>query len=192
MGFLNKEMIGRLGLKHVGRDVQISDKASLYGASRISLGDHVRIDDFAVLSAGVGGISIGRNVHVAVYSSLMGAGEIVIDDFAGLSSRVAVYSSNDDYSGEFMTNPTIPAQFTNVTSGKVEIQRHAIVGCGAVILPNVTIGVGASVGAMALVMRDCEPFSIYAGNPARFVRKKSDNVLKIEGDFLAYDDSQQV
>ena len=97
MGYLTRDALEAMGFASLGKDVQISEKASIYGASRISIGDRSRIDDFCVLSAGAGGVEIGRHVHVAVFASLMGAGRIALGDFSGLSSRVAIYSSNDDY-----------------------------------------------------------------------------------------------
>ena len=110
MGFLSPEALAAMGFRSLGRDVRLSDKASVHGAARISLGDRCRVDDFAVLSAGVGGIALGAHVHVAVFASLMGAARIELRDFAGISSRVAIYSSNDDYLGGAMTNPTVPSE----------------------------------------------------------------------------------
>ena len=108
MSYYTDAELSGLGLAAVGRSVSLSRKASLYGVSRISIGDNSRIDDFCVLSAGDGGISIGRYVHIAVFSTLIGKGRIELNDYANLSSRVAIYSSNDDYSGELMSNPTVP------------------------------------------------------------------------------------
>jgi acetyltransferase-like isoleucine patch superfamily enzyme len=48
----------------------------------------------------------------------------------------------------------------------------ADIGVNAVILPGVTIGRGAIVGAGAVVTDDVEPFSVVAGVPARFVRRR--------------------
>lgn len=180
MSFFTNQEVAKLGLAHVGKDVRISRLASLHNPAGISVGDHSRIDDFCVLSAGTGGIEIGQHVHLAVYVSLMGMGNITLGDFSGMSSRVSVYSSNDDYSGQYMTNPTVPPQFTNVTSGPVSIGRHAIVGCGAIILPNVSIGEGAAVGALSLVRDDCQPFGVYVGAPARYVRQRRRELLEIE------------
>jgi galactoside O-acetyltransferase len=67
MSFLTEEELAALGLASCGEDVKISRKTSIYGAERIAIGDHVRIDDFCVISAGAGGISIGSHVHIAVY-----------------------------------------------------------------------------------------------------------------------------
>ena len=57
MSFLNDEQLKDLGLKSYGKNVIISDKASLYNAKNISIGNNVRIDDFCILSAGDGGIT---------------------------------------------------------------------------------------------------------------------------------------
>lgn len=185
MATLCRAELERMGFASLGVDVKLSDRAAIYGASRIALGDHARIDDFCVLSAGAGGISIGRNVHVAVYTSMMGAGRITVGDFANLSSRVAIYSSNNDYSGHKMTNPTVPAEYTGVTSADVLLGRHVIVGSGCVILPGVTLGEGVALGALSLVNADCEPFKIYAGIPARLRGERSRDLLAVEQQFLA-------
>ena len=76
-----------LGFRHIGNGVCISRKASVHGAQNISLGDHVRIDDFCILS---GRIEIGSDVHVpAAYTALYGGSDgIFIEDFANLSSRI--------------------------------------------------------------------------------------------------------
>lgn len=179
----NDEELHRLGLGGVGVGVKLSRKASLYGAARITLGDHARIDDFCVLSAGTGGIVLGRHVHVAVFCSLIGQGRMELGDYAGLSSRVTIYSSSDDYSGEFMSNPTVPAEFTNVVSAPVTLGRHVIVGAGAVILPGCTLHEGCGVGTLSLIRSDCEAFGMYFGTPARRIGTRSRNIIEL-GDRL--------
>ena len=180
MAYLGQQDLRRLGFRRLGSGVLLSDKASVHGAERIEIGDNTRIDDFCVLSAGEGGISIGRHVHVAVYTSLIGAGRITIEDFANLSSRISIYSSNDDYSGEYMTNPTVPAEYTNVTRLPVTIGRHAIVGSGSVVLPGVTIHAGVAIGALSLVRSDCDAFGIYAGVPAKRIGDRKRGLLEHE------------
>ena len=178
--FYSAEELQALGFKSIGSNVLISRKTSIYGISRISIGNNVRIDDFCVLSAGKKGIQIGNFVHLAVFVSLMGEGKITLQDYSGLSSRVSVYSSNDDYSGEFMSNPTVPAVLTNVTHADVTLEKHALVGSGTIILPGVTLNEGAVVGALSLVNKDCEAFYIYAGNPAKKIIRRSKDLLVLE------------
>lgn len=139
MAFLGPTKIAEMGFNSVGENVLISDRASFYNCGNISIGNNVRIDDFCVVSAGVGGIKIGSYIHIAVYSSLIGAGKITLGDFANISSRVSIYSSNDDYSGAYMTNPMVPEGLTNVEHADVMIGKHVIVGSGTVVLPGVVL-----------------------------------------------------
>ena len=185
MVMLSRLEINALGFRSVGDNVHISDRASFYGAGRISIGNNTRIDDFCVLSAGDGGIFIGAHIHIAVYSSFIGAGKITISDFCNFSSRVSVYSSNDDYSGAAMTNPTVPSEYTGVINADVYLGRHVIVGSGSVVLPGVTLEEGVAVGALSLVNRNCEAFGIYAGNPARRIKERKRDLLDLEKRFLA-------
>lgn len=185
MATLDTQALQAMGFASVGRNVRVSDRASFHGASRISLGDNVRIDDFCVLSAGVGGIEIGQHVHVAVFTSLIGAGKISLGDFSNISSRVSIYSSSDDYSGATMSNPTVPEAFKRVHHADVTIGRHVIIGCGSVILPGVTLGEGVAIGSLSLVKDSCAPFGIYAGNPLRRLRERERGLLDLEKRFLA-------
>ena len=182
--FYKKEELNELGFKSIGNNVLVSRKASFYGISRISLGNNVRIDDFCVLSAGKGGIQIGNFVHIAVFASLMGDGKIIIEDFSGVSSKVSIYSSNDDYTGEYMSNPTVPDQYTNVTHADVLICKHVLIGSGSIILPGVILHEGAVVGALSLVNKDCDEFFIYKGNPAKKIIERNRELLKLEKEFL--------
>ncbi len=58
-----------------------------------------------------------------------------------------------------------------VPRGKVMIRAGAFIGINAVIMPGVTIGRNAVVGASSVVYQDVPDFSVAAGNPARLVKK---------------------
>lgn len=176
--FLSQEELTELEFRSVGNSVKISRRASIYNPSKIEIGDFSRIDDFCVISAGKDGICIGKNVHISPYCSLIGNGRINLENYSGLSSRVSIYSSNDDYSGDFMTNPTVNSKYTNVTSKEVNIGEHTIIGSGSVVLPGVKTGVGTCIGSMSLVNSDCDSFSIYAGVPIRFIRLRARGLLQ--------------
>lgn len=180
MAFLDAAAVDAIGFASVGSGVLISDCARIYGAERINIGSNVRIDDFCVLSAGKGGIEIGSNIHIATFSSLIGAGRIVISDFSNISSRVSIYSSSDDYSGLTMTNPMIPDEFKNVFHADVVLDKHVIIGCGSVILPGVKLATAVAVGALSLINENCEEFTIYAGVPAKKIKERNKGLLNME------------
>jgi galactoside O-acetyltransferase len=182
--FYNYEELLKIGFKELGENVLISTKCSIYGASRISIGNNVRIDDFVVISTSNGEIKIGNNIHIAIYSSLQGEGKIEMMDFSGISSRVAVYSSNADYSGNFLTNPNIPEEYTNTITKDVIFHKHSLVGSGSIIMPGVILHTGAVVGALSFVKNDCEEFSINVGNPAKKIKERSRKLLVLENKMI--------
>ncbi|WP_027849374.1 acyltransferase [Marinospirillum minutulum] len=185
MAYLTADEIKSMGFKQLGENILLSNKASYYNCKNISIGNNVRVDDFCVLSAGEGGIEIGNFVHIAVYTLIIGSGKITFNDFSGASSRVSIYSSNDDYSGSSLTNPMIPKEFADVNHSDVFIGRHVIIGSGSVILPGVNLHEGVAIGALSLVIENCEEFSIYAGNPAKKIKNRKRDLLEMEGKFLS-------
>jgi acetyltransferase-like isoleucine patch superfamily enzyme len=189
MPMLSRQQVEALGFASVGKNVQISDRASFYGLGRIHIGNNVRIDDFCVLSAGEGGIQVGSYIHIAVYTSLIGAGKIELSNFCNLSSRVSIYSSSDDYSGATLTNPTVPDKYKNVHHAPVYLGRHVIVGSGSVILPGIRVEEGVAVGALSLVTKNCMPYGIYAGNPAKRIKERKQDLLSLEQRLVADGDA---
>lgn len=176
--FYSEEELKGLGLKKYGTNVLISRNVQIYGASNIIIGNNVRIDDFSILS---GRILIGNNVHISAGVYIF-AGEqgVILNDYSGISSRSAVYALSDDYSGEYMTNPTVPDEVRSVTGGTVYIGRHSLVGTGCTILPGVKIGDGASIGSMSLVNKDIEEYTINIGIPCRKIKERSKRILELE------------
>jgi acetyltransferase-like isoleucine patch superfamily enzyme len=169
-----------LGFLNIGKDVVVWPHAQIVFPEKISLGDSVMIDSF-VLFLGAPGTTIGSFVHIGAFTSIGGGGEFVMEDFSGLSGGIRVYTGNEDYSGGSLTNPTVPYPFRVPTRSYVRIKKHAIIGANSVVLPGVTIGEGASVGANSLVKSDCEPWTIYAGSPARPMKpRKRGEMLDLE------------
>lgn len=172
-----------MGFKFLGRDVQISAKASIYNADLIEIGDYSRIDDFCVLS---GKISMGRNVHIAVFCNLAGGSEgITIEDFAGIAYGSHIFSQSDDYSGQALTGPTIPEKFKKETKKAIRIGKHCIVGTGSLIFPGVILGEGTSVGALSLITKSTEEWSIYFGVPAKKIKNRQRQLLELEKEYLS-------
>jgi len=183
MAFLSRDELLELGFKSVGSNVLLSSKASIYNPERIEIGNNVKIDDFCILS---GNVKIGNNVHLATYNLLAGGiNGIEMKDFSGLAYRCQVFTQSDDYTGELMTNPTVPEKYRLVDSKKVTIGRHCIIGTATTIFPGVNIADGCSVGAMSLVNKDTEEWGIYRGIPARRVGERSKKLLELEDMYLS-------
>jgi len=185
MGFLSQQELEDLNFKSLGKGVLISSKASLYNHELIEIGDYSRIDDFCVIS---GRVRLGRNVHIAVFCNVCGGERgVFLDDFSGLAYGCHVFSQSDDYSGQTMTNPTVPDCYKKEVKEAVFIKRHAIVGACSVILPGIVLEEGVSVGAMSMVSKKTEPWSIYFGVPAKRIKSRSRELLDLEKAYLDSD-----
>lgn len=173
--FYTKEELFTLGFNHVGENVLISRKTSIYGSNRMSFGNNVRIDDFCILS---GEISLGSNIHIGAYCALYGANGIVMEDYTGLSPRCTLFSATDDFSGNFLISPMSPDEYCNVIGGRILIKRYSQIGSGTTIMQDITIGEGVAVGAMSFVNRSLDEWTIYAGIPAKKVKERKRGLLK--------------
>lgn len=180
--FYTENELRTMPFKNLGKNVLISKKCSLYNIENISIDDNSRIDDFCILS---GNIKIGKNVHISA-GCLFFSGDykIVFEDFSGASSQTTIYAITDDYSGENLTNATVPIKYRKVEGGDVIIKRHALIGSGCTILPNVVIGEGCSVGAKSLVNKSLDSWNIYYGIPAKLYKKRHKGLLKKEKQLL--------
>lgn len=182
MGYLSEAQLRAFGFRRFGKNVKISDKASIYNPELIEIGDNSRIDDFCVLS---GNIMIGRFVHIAPLCLVAGGEKgISMSDFSGLAYHVQVFSQSDDYTGRTLTNPTIPSKFKKEIKKAVSLGRHVIIGAGSIVFPGVDIAEGCAVGAMSLVNRSTKPWGVYVGNPARRLKERKNNLLELEKNFM--------
>ncbi|MEA2107186.1 MAG: acyltransferase [Bacteroidota bacterium] len=182
--FYSDDELINLGFKKIGVNCKISRYARFYSPKSIEIGDNVRIDDFCILS---GEVKLGSYVHIAAYSALFGAGGIEMNDFAGLSSRVTIYSITDDYLGDALTGPCIPDGYRKIERGKVHLRKHSLVGASSVIMPNTTLNEGSAIGALSLVKGIVSEWSIYAGVPAKYKKpRKRETMLAYEKELLNF------
>jgi galactoside O-acetyltransferase len=178
-------------LAEVGHNVSIHRSVLMFSPHLIHIGSNTRIDCFGLLSAGPEGICIGDHVHIAAGVYLFGSGgRIVLESFTGLSARDVVYTANDDYREGYLTNPTVAAKYKKVRQGDVILRRHAVVGAGSIILPGVTLGLAASVGALSLVNKSVDDFVVVAGCPSRIIGTRDKRILEEEKKLLEDEKAQ--
>lgn len=181
--FYKEDELKDLGFKFVGKNVLVSKRAIIYNHDQIEIGDNSRIDDLCILS---GNIKIGKFVHVAVCSRLSGSkAGLILKDFSGVSYNSTLIANSDDYSGEFLTNPCVPMKYKKYISEPVILEKHALVASHCLIVPGVKIGEGTAIGAMSLVLKSTEDWSIYVGIPAKRLKDRKRNMLELEKEFLA-------
>ena len=104
----------------------------------------MRIDDFCVLS---GDINLGSFIHISAFCGLYGKFGIKMDDYTDLLPGCLLFSGSDDFSGDYLISPMVPAQYTNVTGGVIHLKSFAQLGAVTTVLPNVMLEEGVAVGA---------------------------------------------
>ena len=180
-GYYNEDDLKNAGFKSLGKNVRIAKNCTIIGLDNIDIGSNVRIDGYCtIIAADTGWAKIESYVHIGGYCLLIAGDGIHLQDFSGLSQGVRIYSRTDDYSGNHLTNPTVPKEYTGVTQGPVTLERHVIIGSGSVILPDITIGEGSSVGALSLVTKHLDPWGVYFGCPAKKLKARSKRLLELE------------
>jgi acetyltransferase-like isoleucine patch superfamily enzyme len=132
----------------LGRNVYVGHQAILKGyyKSQLSIGDETWIGQQVFMHAG-GGLTIGARV--------------------GIGPGVKILTSEHQEAGR-----DVPVLFAPVAGAPVHIADDADIGIGAIILPGVTVGKGALVGAGAVVTRDVPEYAVVAGSPARILRHR--------------------
>nr|WP_310586587.1 acyltransferase [Larkinella insperata] len=108
-------------------------------------------------------IEIGSYCGINSFVHVWGHKGVVIGDRVMIASHVAITSLTHNYTAESM-------RFSAPLGGKIIIEDDVWIGSHAIIMPGVTIGRGAVVGAGAVVTKDVPAFAIVVGTPARVVK----------------------
>jgi acetyltransferase-like isoleucine patch superfamily enzyme len=156
--------------KYCGEELQIAPSISLKHAETFEIGNGVVISEGCFVHGRFDGrFVLGDKVWIGP-QSFLDARDLVIEDYVGWGPGAKVLGS--EHTGLPINEPIIT---TDLQIAPVCVERGADIGTNAVLLPGVTIGRGAIVGAGAVVTRDVPPFAKVAGQPARIIgwRKES-------------------
>lgn len=110
-------------------------------------------------------IYIGEDTFIGHDVCFYGNGDFIIGDNVDIAPQVKLMTGS-----HLVDLLPIRAAGTGFNSF-IKIEDGCWIGAGSIILPGVKIGKGAIVGAGSVVNKDVEPFSLYAGNPAKFKKK---------------------
>lgn len=121
-------------------------------------------------------VKIGNNVCIGSNFFLACIDEIIIENNVLMSDRVFISDHIHGY--ENIKIPIIDQPL--VSKGKVLIKEGAFIGINVVIMPGVTIGKHAIVGASSVVTKDIPAFSVATGNPAKIIKRYNEKLKKWE------------
>lgn len=104
-------------------------------------------------------IHIGKHCSIMPFCKCMSAGQIMIEDDVRIALNCALITNNHDF-----------YECDILTVADIRIKKGAWIGANATILPGVTVGKYAVVGANSLVNRDVPDYAVVVGSPARVIR----------------------
>jgi acetyltransferase-like isoleucine patch superfamily enzyme len=162
---LMRRVILRVLAKQAGSGLSVGSGVGWKHPETFEIGDSVFIGDHAYLQGRFNGtFSIGNHVWIGP-QAYFDARDLVLGDYVGWGPGAKVLGS--EHTGLPLDEPIIR---TDLRALPVRVDAWADIGTNATLLPGVTVGKGAIVGAGAVVTKDVPPFAIVAGIPARFLR----------------------
>jgi len=153
----------------IGTGVVIEDGVLVFHPNRIHIGNNIYIGHNAILHGyHKNEIYVGDHSWVGQSCYLHGAGGIEIGRAVGIGPMAKIFTSVHD-----TKDISLPIIYSDMEFKKVVIGDGCDIGVGSIVLPGVEIGEGSLIGAGSVVTKDIPPYTVYAGNPARFLRKRS-------------------
>lgn len=171
-------------------NVKTFEFTKIIGIENIEFGKNIIIDDYVLIYAKEK-IKIGDHVHISNFTSITGGDNLNLGDFSAISQGCRILTATDDFKDFGFGNSTIDNQFRNVNSQPINIGNFCIVGANSTVLPGVTIGEGATIGANSVVTKDLEPWGVYIGNKKVGTRNKEE-VLRTYEKFLNTSKNERV
>jgi acetyltransferase-like isoleucine patch superfamily enzyme len=160
------------GWKFLGQGVQIYEPNVILKPEVISIGEGSRLDSYIKIEGG-NGITIGKGVHISSFVHILGGGMLIVGDYVAITSGAKIITGSNTMDGQSMSSAA-PKEMQVIERGKVVIGEFAMIAADSVVLPGVTVGRYAVVGAGAVVTKDVEPFAVVMGIPARKVGDRRD------------------
>lgn len=154
-------------LKSFGDDVFISARAEIRRPHLVSVGSHVAIDSGFYCTVGA---TIGDYVHIGPYVTAIGGaeGRLQVGNFVTIAAGARLICVSDEHLGEGLMGYGVPERFRDrMRRSPIRVESFASVGTNAVVFPGVTVAEGSVVGSCALLLRSTEPWTVYAGVPAK-------------------------
>lgn len=155
-------------LASLGEGAVIEDGVRIFHPENVHIGKSGYVGHLAVINGyHKGYVRIGDGTWVGAYTLLHGAAGLEIGRAVGIGPRVTVLTSSHD-----LSRVEIPPLHGEIRLATVRIEDGAHLGAGVTVLPGVTIGECAVIGAGAVVTEDVSPRTIAVGNPARAIRQR--------------------
>jgi acetyltransferase-like isoleucine patch superfamily enzyme len=170
-----------------GNDVIIDSMTRFTRPELVCIGNHVAIDwGFYCTTA----LTIGDYVHISPHVAVIGGARtaLTIEDFCFVSVGARMVCASEEFNGDGLVGPIIPDEFKdNQIIRPIVLRRFSGVCANSVVLPGVIMAEGSVLGANSLLKESTEPWTIYAGSPARPIKSRRQDRMYDYAKKLGYD-----
>ena len=158
-------------LRSCGEGVKILPMAKIVLPHMVDLGAHCRIADFVFMFAGEG-VQIGEHTDVQPHTVFWGGGLTILGDRVSTGPGTVFLSATySHHTPGLKMVDGLGDGSTKTLGGKLIVGNDVYIGANSTIMP-VTIGEGCVIGAGSFVNKDCEPWGIYVGSPAKKIGQR--------------------
>jgi acetyltransferase-like isoleucine patch superfamily enzyme len=152
------------------------DVYKVHESSTINFGSNCLIEGILTTYTPISHITVGQNVFIGKNSIIGCANKIEIGNHV-LISFDCVIQDSDTHSTDYLLRRNDTTDWLNgiknwkgIPTKPVKIGNDVWIGARSIILKGISIGDGAIIGAGSVVTKNVDPFTIVAGNPARFIK----------------------
>ncbi len=172
--YYTDEEIQSMGFRYIGEHVKVARTCIIHDPSEISIGNYSQVQDMCILT---GEIIIKEFCDIGSKVHLSGHNTVVMNDFSAIAENSAIFTESADYSGRSLFGAPIPKSYREDVEGTVILEKFTIVGWGCFVMPNAYLAEGSIIGAMSLAKDKYEPWKIYAGVPAKYLKDRERNII---------------
>lgn len=164
----------------MGEDVVIHPWTEITRPELCVIKNHVAIDMGFYCTTQ---LEVGNYVHISPHVTVIGGktARLIVGDFCFISAGARMICASETITkGSGLVGPLIPQQYKDeIDNRPVILEKFSGVFANAVVLPGVTMAVGSVLGANSLLKTSTEPWTIYAGSPARPIKiRPKENIIK--------------
>lgn len=170
LGIIMRNFIYKLFGCKIGYRAIIDQGVIVNGYKNLKIGEYTWIDKHVELSIDTGFVSIGKRVHIAPFSNIVGLGGVSIGDYSAVGRFAQLLSHSEvSKSGLRMSGPMVSENEKGSKSAPIIIGTDVVIGTGSVIMPGVNIGDGAIIAPNSLILGNIRPWTINVGVPSKIV-----------------------
>lgn len=173
METLDVDLMGenvRSKLKSCGEGVRLYPMAKIAFPHMVELGNNVKVRDFAFIFAGEG-LIVGDHTDIQPHTVVWGGGLTILGARVSTGPGTVFLSATYSHAPGLRMVDGLPEGEAVAIGGRLVVGDDVYIGARCVIMP-VTIGEGAVIGAGSFVNKDCEPYGIYVGSPAKKIGER--------------------